>query len=250
MPSTLPFRPDTPMGRALAGRAVRLAEALEVASASPAPAPAPPTVAPEHVRAAAKDALARGETHYTSRPGVVELRKAIARISTEQGFPATAESVVVTNGGAEALYITLQAVIGTGDRVAAPEPLQPNVAEMIGFIGGDLHRIATTPENRFLPSIEDIFAVDPNVILLASPSPITGVALDDDTLRDIIARAAERGAVVILDRSLIPALYDPTRAASSPPQNSAPQSLPSAPSPPATVWTAGASVTSPPRPTA
>ena len=217
MPSTLPFRPDTPMGRALAGRAVRLAEALE-ASAGPAHAPARPSLAPEHVREAAKDALARGETHYTSRPGVVDLRKAIARISTEQGFPATAESVVVTNGGAEALYITLQAIVAKGAIVAAPEPLQPNVAEMIGFIGGDLHRIPTTPENLFLPGIDDIFASDPAVILLSSPSPITGVALEDAALREIVSHAADRGATVILDRSLIPALYDPSKATFSAPE--------------------------------
>jgi aspartate/methionine/tyrosine aminotransferase len=205
------------MGRALAGRAVRLAEALE-ASSGPAPAVSRPALAPAHVRDAAKDALARGETHYTSRPGVADLRKAIARISTEQGFPATAESIVVTNGGAEALYITLQAVVGKGKRVAAPEPIQPNVAEMIGFIGGDLRRIATTPENRFLATPDDVFAVDPAVILLASPSPITGAALEDDALREIIARAADRGTTVILDRSLIPALYDPTRATFSAPE--------------------------------
>lgn len=217
VPSTLPFRPDTPMGRALAGRAVRLAEALE-ASSGPMPVPARSGPAPEHVREAAKDALARGETHYTSRPGVVDLRKAIARVSTEQGFPATAESVVVTNGGAEALYITLQAVVAKGDRVAAPEPLQPNVAEMIGFIGGDLHRIATTSANRFLASTDDIFAPNPAVILLASPSPITGVAIEDEDLRAIISKAADRGTIVILDRSLVPALYVPSTANSSAPE--------------------------------
>ncbi len=223
VPSTLPFRPDTPMGRALAGRAIRLAEALEVSS-GPAPIPQRPALAPEHVREAAKDALARGETHYTSRPGVVDLRKAIARISTEQGFPATAESVVVTNGGAEALYITLQAVIGKGDRVAAPEPLQPNVAEMIGFIGGDLHRISTSPDNRFIADIDDIFTADPAVILLSSPSPITGVALGDATLRQIVSRAADRGAVGHPRPLARPRPLRPDRARPSPPRNSAPAS--------------------------
>ena len=41
---------------------------------------------PEHVQAAAAAALDRGETHYTTRPGVIPLREAIAqRLTAKYG---------------------------------------------------------------------------------------------------------------------------------------------------------------------
>jgi len=115
--STVPAeRPQTVMGRAVSARANRLAESL--LSESPAVAggeidlTTPETLpVPEHVQAAAGAALDRGETHYTTRPGVIPLREAIAQRLTADGFPATVETVLVSNGGAEALYIALQMLL-------------------------------------------------------------------------------------------------------------------------------------------
>ena len=71
-------------------------------------------VVPEHVQAAGGAALDRGETHYTTRPGVTALREAIARRMTGEGFPATADAMLITNGGSEALYIALQTLLEKG----------------------------------------------------------------------------------------------------------------------------------------
>src|SRR5690606_5379402 len=150
-----------------------------------------------------------GETHYTSRPGVVELREAIAQRVSAEGFPVTADSVVVTNGGAEGLYIALQAVLSAGDRIAMPEPIMPNVAAMIAFIGAELVRIPTSADQQFRPSVDALLESGASTILLASPSPITGVALSPEETRKLAAGAIERGTTLILDRSLAPAAYDP-----------------------------------------
>ena len=90
---------------------------------------------PEHVRKAAKAALDRGETHYTARPGIEQLRQTIAARSAADGFPTTADRVVVTNGGSEALYIALQSTLRPGDRALLGGPLPSSVARMIRFIG-------------------------------------------------------------------------------------------------------------------
>jgi aspartate/methionine/tyrosine aminotransferase len=208
-------RSATIMGRALAARACDLEAAF---AARPGPTredridltrPAP-TPIPDHVAAAARDALDRGETHYTSRPGVPELRQGIARRLTADGFPATAESVVVTNGGTEGLYIALQALARPGSTIAAPEPTPPHVREMIRFMGAEAISIPTDAANRFT-------APAATALLLMSPSPVSGVAIADAALIDLVEDALARDTAVVIDRSWATALYDPALARFSQP---------------------------------
>lgn len=205
-------RADTPMGRALAARAVALRQAR--GRTAPATAGAidltQPEVAvlPQPVVQAAKDALDRGMTHYTTRPGVVELRQAIAERSTADGFPATVASTVVTNGGSEGLYVVLQGLLGPGDTVAVVEPVAPNVIDMLTFIGATVNRISPSAEDRFVPQPEAIADSGAAVLLLASPSPITGVTIPPEALERFVAAAVEQGVTVVLDRSSAAAAYD------------------------------------------
>ena len=123
MASTQPTR----MGQALATRSLELAglhdarrlggtrETLDLTRPAT-------TQLPEHVQQAAADALDRGETHYTVRPGVPELREAVAERLNDQGFSATLDRTVITNGGAEALYIALQATLTLGSRALRLRP--------------------------------------------------------------------------------------------------------------------------------
>ena len=73
-------RPATVMGRAVSARAFTLADSLPsrtcAAAADEIDLTTPETLGvPEHVQAAAAAALDRGETHYTTRPGVIPLAR-------------------------------------------------------------------------------------------------------------------------------------------------------------------------------
>jgi len=205
------------MGRAVSARANRLAESL--LSESPAVAggeidlTTPETLpVPEHVQAAAGAALDRGETHYTTRPGVIPLREAIAQRLTADGFPATVETVLVSNGGAEALYIALQMLLNPSQRMVIAGPVPPNVVEMIRFIGAEPVLPPVDVDSRFFPSVDAIASAEGSSLLLTSPSPITGLALSPREMEAIIARAIDRDMTVVVDRSLATALYDPDLA--------------------------------------
>jgi len=205
------------MGRALADRALLLAAEL-----GPVDRPRVPGLIdltrpcqdeiPPHIARAAKDALDRGETHYTTRPGIVPLRQAIAARQTADGFPTTADNVVVTNGAAEACYIALQTLLAPGARLLAPDPLPPNLAAMVRFLGADLVRLPTEPSNRFLPTGEAIATAGADVLLLANPSPVTGVAIPPPDLARLAAAALGAGTAVVLDRALATACFDPALA--------------------------------------
>ncbi len=173
---------------------------------------------PRAVQAAAHAALDRGETHYTARPGIPQLCAALAARSTAEGFPADPGSVVVTNGGSEALYIALQSIVQPGTRVLIAGPVAPNVPTMVTFVKGKTVQLETTAANRFAPTAASIAGYDADVLLMASPSPVTGVAIPPSELVSIARAAAERGMTVILDRSLAWCCFDPALAAFAEPE--------------------------------
>ncbi len=89
-----------------------------------------------------RDHLERGETHYTTRPGLTELRSAVAGKIRERGGPdRDAGSVIVTHGEGEALFVTLLG-LGIG-------------AESIAVVAGDCH-------HRGLLALLGIHVVDPD----------------------------------------------------------------------------------------
>ena len=214
MTTASPTRPDTVMGRALSERAVKLiaamAPGLEAAPSAEIDLTRAETPSiPAAVCEAAEAALDRGETHYTTRPGVTALREAIASRMTDEGFPTTADAMLITNGGSEALYIALQTLLGKGKRLLVAGPTAPNVVEMIRFIGSEPVWLSS---DGFFPSAEAIGASEASALLLASPSPVTGLALSPADLEAVIAAAVRRDMTVFLDRSLSTALYDPALA--------------------------------------
>ena len=83
--------------------------AKRVASAHPEPAPVhfKDTPISEELHDYLRQHLASGETHYTTRPGLTELRQAIGReIGKLGGTDRDADGVIVTQGEGEALYVT------------------------------------------------------------------------------------------------------------------------------------------------
>lgn len=80
------------------------------------------TEVPAAVRQAGDEALERGETHYTDRPGILPLReKVAAKLFTDYGVQVNAKSgVVITCGVTEARFVAVQQLVPTGGTVVAP----------------------------------------------------------------------------------------------------------------------------------
>lgn len=195
----------------LAGR-VRVVGADEATDAEPAWLADAAGVTPAaHIRDAAKAALDRGETHYTARQGIPQLQAAIARSSSADGYIATADTTIVTNGGAEARYIALQSTLKPGDILLAGTPLPAAVVELVEFIGA---RVVALPDfgANVGDALDAVRSVEGAVLLLATPCPQTGRAIPPDTLEQLVAAAIERGLVVVIDRTLAWCCYEPEMA--------------------------------------
>lgn len=107
----------------LADRAKRLVEL------SPLTMSQAPDAAPDFAREAAIAALARGETHYTDRPGILPLRKKVAEMLLKRfGLDVEPGNIVITCGDTEARFVSLQCLLAPGDALLAldhKEALEP-----------------------------------------------------------------------------------------------------------------------------
>lgn len=72
---------------------------------------------PEAVVRATLDAFARGETHYTDRPGILPLREAVTKRLRERfGLEADPKAnTLITCGATEARFVAVQELLGPGD---------------------------------------------------------------------------------------------------------------------------------------
>ena len=79
---------------------------------------------------AVDEALGRGETHYTDRPGILSLReKVAAMLLTRFGVTADAKTgAMITCGVVEARFVAMQQLVAAGDAVWSPESLSDRIA--------------------------------------------------------------------------------------------------------------------------
>ncbi len=93
---------------------------------------------PEHIRTAAKEAIDRGETRYTSPEGIIELRKAIVRkFERDNNLAYAPDEVIVTTGGKQALFNAFMATLNPGDEVVVPAPYWVSYPDMVRLAGGE-----------------------------------------------------------------------------------------------------------------
>lgn len=162
----------------------------------------PDFTTPAHIIEAGVEALRRGETHYTSNAGILELRQAIAeniaRLYGVQYDPA--KEIFVTVGVSEGLYLALTALLNPGEEVIVPEPCFVAYVPEVVLAGGVPVRIPTWVENNFEVTAEEIErAITPRTkaLLLGYPNNPTGAVMSRERLM-AIAQLAERYDLVVI----------------------------------------------------
>src|SRR5439155_11642480 len=85
----------------------------------------PDEVTPAYIREAAIASLDAGETFYNPNFGIPELRDAIATYVSRLHRPVASGNIAVTASGMSALMLTVEALVGHGDRVVCVTPLWP-----------------------------------------------------------------------------------------------------------------------------
>lgn len=166
-----------------------------------------------HVREAAKQALDDGETHYTTRPGLNPLRRAIAeKLERENGIRVHAErEVLVTSGTREALFVALHVLLERGDQAVVAGPAPRLYRDVARLAGGTARVVSGRPEDGFQLDPDAIarrVTARTRAIVLVSPSSPAGSVPDGPRLDALAELALSRGLVVVSVETLEPFVYD------------------------------------------
>lgn len=174
---------------------------------------------PIHIRQAAKDALDRGETHYSANLGEERLRKAIAaRMARVNGLTVDPqEGVIVTIGGVEAIYLAMAATLDPGDEVLLPDPGFMVYSSLTTLCDARPLPYPLRIENGFYPDLAEMEAmVTPRTRLLIvnSPGNPTGQLFPREVLEGLAALAERHNLTVISDEVYDTVVYDGRKATS------------------------------------
>ncbi len=173
----------------------------------------PDFATPEPIVRAGIEALQRGETHYTSNSGLMELRRAIAgyldRLYGQTYNPAS--EILITVGVSEALYLACAATLDVGDEMIIPEPCFVSYAPEVTFAGGTPVMVPTSAENDWQVTAEAIEAAiteRTKAVLLGYPNNPTGAVMSRERLNEIAAVVKRHNLLVISDELYDQLVYD------------------------------------------
>ena len=150
---------------------------------------------PEHVKEAARIAIADGKTKYTAVDGIPELKQAIVdKFARENKIKTEVSEVTVGTGGKQILYNALMATVNPGDEVIIPAPYWVSYPDMVLLAEGVPVSVACPQEVSFklTPAALDA-AITPKTkwLILNSPSNPTGAgysAAELAALADVLRR--------------------------------------------------------------
>jgi aspartate aminotransferase len=174
---------------------------------------------PAFITEAAKAAIDDPRNHHYSGPsGLPELREAVAEYTTAYtGTQFTAADVAIANGGKQAIYNTLSAILDPGDEVILPAPFWTSYPEQVKLAGGVTVPVATDVDSEYKATVADLEAARTDrtkVLILTSPSNPTGSVYTPEEIRLIGEWVTEHKIWVLSDEIYHDFVYDGVEFAS------------------------------------
>ena len=176
---------------------------------------------PDYIVAAAIAAASITSNHrYTPTPGLPELREAIVKKTLrDSNYAISADQVLVTNGGKQAVYQAFATIVEEGDEVLLPAPYWTTYPECIKLAGGVPVEVFADETQNYLVSVEQLEAArtpKTKVLLFCSPSNPTGSVYSHSQVKAIGEWAVKNGIWIISDEIYEHLLYDGATAPSLP----------------------------------
>lgn len=152
---------------------------------------------------------------YTPTAGLPELREAIAaKVLRDSGYEVSADQVVVTNGGKQAVYEAFQILLNDGDEVIIPTPYWTSYPEAVKLADGVPVEVFAGADVNFEPSLEALEAARTErtkAIIVNSPNNPTGAVWKPETVEAIGRWAVEHHIWIISDEIYEHLNYDDAR---------------------------------------
>jgi len=135
---------------------------------------------------------------YVQSNGSEALRTAVAAL-----YPgADARNIVVTNGTAEANYISIWKLVEPGDEVVM---MLPNYMQIWGVVRGQGATVVPwklREEQAWAPDVDELSRIltpRTRLVVVCNPNNPTGSVLTQGAMREIVGRTARHGAWLLVD---------------------------------------------------
>jgi aspartate aminotransferase len=167
---------------------------------------------PDHIKAAAIEALNKGFTKYTPSSGIPDLRQAIAeKFAADNHIEYKPSQVIVSTGAKQSCFNAILATCEPGDEVLIPSPYWLSYPEMVRIAGADPIFVQTREQNGWKMTAEEFEnAMTPRtkMVILNTPGNPTGSMYTREELEKIVEVAAEEDILILSDEIYEKLVYD------------------------------------------
>lgn len=174
---------------------------------------------PAFINRAAAGALEAGNTFYTHKQGIPELRAALAGYTGAlYRVDTPAERITVTSSGMTGIMMVIQMLVDAGDNVVIVGPVWPNAHSAVEVMDGEPRSVALRFGNEgWALDVEEVMArcdSRTRAVFVNSPGNPTGWMMPRAQQQALLAACRARGIWVIADEVYARIVYD-RRAAPS-----------------------------------
>lgn len=135
---------------------------------------------PDHIKAAAIEAIRAGRTKYTAVDGLIELRQAICeKFRQDNQIEYQPDQVLVSCGAKQSIYNLATALLGPGDEVIIPAPYWVSYPDIVLLADATPVIVSADAGQNFKitpAQLEAAITPRTRLLILNSPSNPTGVA--------------------------------------------------------------------------
>jgi len=157
---------------------------------------------PDHIKAAAIEAIKEGQTKYTAIDGTSSLKAAIQRkFERDNNLIYRPEQILVSCGAKHSLFNACMAVLSPGDQAIIPAPYWVSYPDMVRIADGEPVVIKTGIEDGFKVTPAQLAAAitdKTRMLFLNSPSNPTGSCYTREELQAIGEVLVKHPNIVVL----------------------------------------------------
>lgn len=157
---------------------------------------------PEHIKDAARQAIADGETKYTPIDGTAALKQAIAKKFTrENQLNYEASQIIVSSGAKQCLFNLCMGLLSPGDEAIIPAPYWVSYPDMVRLAGAEPVIVSAGIDENFKITPAQLSAAissQTRLLILNSPSNPTGASYTKVELQALGAVLVDHPNIVIV----------------------------------------------------
>ncbi|BDI22567.1 PLP-dependent aminotransferase family protein [Herbiconiux sp. L3-i23] len=140
------------------------------------------------------------QTGYSAL-GLLELRRAVADMFSEEGLHTSPEQILITTGDQQALSLLTQHLLDTGDSVLVEDPTSPGMLDLVRrepVVVRSARSLSSSGEQALLGVVAKS---EPSLVYLISSFGPEGLVCDGDSLRRLASGLRGFSGAVIEDSS-------------------------------------------------